>query len=688
MARVLSRPGKPDLAELFDPVSVAVVGASDDGRKWGNWLARAALAGPRPVHLVNAGRPTVLGRRAYRSLREVPAPVGLVAICLPAPAFPAAVDDALAVGAPAIVGISAGLGETGGAARSLERELADRVRAAGSALLGPNCLGVFDAGTGLCLTSNPLPRGRVAFLSQSGNLSLDVGGLLAAHGLGFSRFASVGNQADVDVPRLIEACGRHEGTDAIAVYCEEFTDGRRFVQAARNAGKPVVLLTVGSSAAAVRMAASHTGSMVSDSAVVDAACAAAGVHRVRSPGALADLLALLAAPAALQGRRLAVLTDGGGHAAVAADLAGQAGLSVPTFSAALRDRVAARLPAHASAGNPVDVAGGGEQDLRCFSRVAGDVLASGEADALLVSGYFGGYGEYGPALAALEIEVAAELAAVAVRTGRPMAVHTMFPDGEPAAALRAGGVAVFRAVESVTAGWGLLAAARAVVPAGEPVAGTADGPRVAAAVTDTGYWSCRQLVAGTGLRLPRAVLVTEAAGLDAAAELRFPLVLKACGVVHKSDVGGVRLGIRDVEGLRQAYAEIVARLAPPACTVEEMADRTEGVELIIGVRRDVHFGPVLLVGLGGVHAEVFADIQLALAPVTVGTATEMLLRLRGAPLLTGTRGRAPVDLAAAAAALVGLGRLAQEHPELTEIEVNPVLVTAAGVLALDARAVR
>lgn len=691
MAGVLSPESAGGLAALFDPVSVAVVGASDDPRKWGNWLARAAADGPRPLYLVNAARPVVLGQRAYANLRDVPGPVGLAALCVPARSFAGAVEDALAVGAQVIVGISAGLGETGPAARVLERELAARVRAAGSALLGPNCLGVFDAGARLCLTSNPLPAGRVAFLSQSGNLSLDLGGLLAAHGLGFSRFASVGNQADVDLPRLIEACAEHQGTEAIAVYVEEFTDGRRFVAAARAAGKPVVLLTVGTSSAAARMAASHTGSMVSPSAVIDAACAAAGVHRVRSPAAMADLLALLAAPVRLRGPRLAVLTDGGGHAALAADLAEGAGLAVPRFTPGLAGRVAAQLPAHAASANPVDVAGGGEQDLDCFARVAAEVLASGEVDALLVSGYFGGYHEYGAELAAREVAVAAELAAVAGRTGCPVAVHTLFPHGAAAAELRAGGVAVFRAAESATEGWGRLAAAigdrpeRADLPAASaaPVAGEPTGGLGARAVTDTGYWACRQLVAAAGVALPAAVLVRSVADLGAAATLRFPVVLKACGLVHKSDSGGVVLDIADPTALTLAYRDLVQRLAPPACTVEEMA--TGGVELIVGVRRDPRFGPVLLVGMGGVHAEVLADTQLALAPVSTATALAMMGRLRGAPLLTGARGRPPVDLAAAAAALVALGRLAAAHPELAEIEINPLLVSASGALALDAR---
>jgi len=689
-----NRPASPadrDLRALFDPVSVVVVGASDDERKWGNWLARAAISGSRPLHLVNHTRDTVLGRLAYRSVSDIPGPVGLVAICVPARQVAAAVDDALAAGARAIVAISAGFGETGPAGRRLERDIADRVRNSGALLLGPNCLGVFDAGSGLSLTSNPLPAGRVAFLSQSGNLSLDLAGLLAEHGLGFSRFASLGNQADVDLPELLRACAGHDTTDVVAVYCEQFTDGRRFVAAARDVGKPVVLLSAGSSAASARVAASHTGSMVPASAAVAAACAAAGVHRVHSLGELADLLALLAAPARPDGRRLAILSDGGGHAAVAAELAGLSGLDVPALSAPLRARVGGHLPGHAGTSNPVDVAGGAEQDLHCLARVADDLLGSGEVDALLLSGYFGGYGEYGPDLAAAELAVAERLGDVVLRTGRPVAVQTMFPWGPVAGVLRARGIPVFRRAESATVGLGRLAPeARRRCAAADPrpaqATAATGAPSTTAAGTD--YWSARQLLAAAGVPFPAAMLVDGHARLNiAAAALRPPWVLKADGPLHKSDVGGVRMGLRDSDELAAAYDDLVGRLAPAGCVLEEMADVSGGAELIAGVRQDPHFGPVAVVGIGGVYTELLADVQVGLAPLVPRQVLAMLSRLRGAALLTGVRGRGRLDLDAAAQVIALVTEVAAQHPEITELEVNPLLVTAAGALALDARIV-
>ncbi|GAA3808692.1 acetate--CoA ligase family protein [Sphaerisporangium flaviroseum] len=676
-----------DLSALFDPASVAVVGASDDPAKWGNWLARGALAGRsrRTVHLVNRRAGTVLGEKAYTSLAQIGAPVELVVVAVPAAAFASAVHEALEAGARAIVGISAGLGEAGEDGARLQRELQADVRAADAVLLGPNCLGVMDSAAELHLVSNPMPAGRVALLSQSGNLSLELGRMLQWHGHGFSRFASLGNQADLDVADLLVACAEHKGTDAIAVYCEDFRDGRRFVAAARRAGetgKPVVLLTVGSSEASRRGARSHTGSLVSGSSVVDAACAAGGVLRVATPAQLADLLAALLSgvrPDGHAGRRLAVLSDGGGHASIAADVAEVAGLRVPELSSAVMAELAAELPPTAATANPIDVAGGGEQDITCFSRVTRGLLGSGEVDAVLLTGYFGGYGEYSPELAEREVEVADALARAAREAGRPLVVHSMYPDTPAAAALRSGRVPVYRTVEAAVGALARVMAAPPAVPAPLPI------PVPAEPVSEDDYWSSRALLAEAGVPFPAAVLVYDEAGLTAAPG--FPCVLKAVGLLHKSDAGGVSLGIPDAASLTAAYRDLQDRLGPLPCTVEQMADVSGGVELIAGVRRDPRFGPVAMVGLGGVYTEILADVACALAPLRADEAERLLAGLRGAALLRGARGRTPVDVAAAARVIAAITELAAAHPEIAELEVNPLLVTPRGALALDARIV-
>ena len=327
-----------NLEALFDPRSVAILGASSDPSKWGHWLARGALGGEsrRSVFLVNRNGSEVLGRPTYRSLADLPERPELVVLSVPQASFEEAVDASLAVGAKALVVISAGLGESGPVGRARERAVVERVRAAGASLLGPNCLGVFDAGTELDLSAHDVTGGPVGLVSQSGNLALEIGLLGRDVGLGFSRFVSLGNQADLEAAELIEAFAAHEPTRAIAVYCEDFRDGRAFARAGRaavEAGKPVVLLAGGASEAAARAALSHTGALASDLAAVDAACRAAGIERVSSPKELVDLLGALLEGRRPRGRKIALAGDGGGHSVIAADHAAAHRLELPAHSA-------------------------------------------------------------------------------------------------------------------------------------------------------------------------------------------------------------------------------------------------------------------------------------------------------------------------------------------------------------------
>jgi acyl-CoA synthetase (NDP forming) len=554
-------------------------------------------------------------------------------------------------------------------------------------LLGPNCLGVFDAAAELELVSNDLPHGPIGLISQSGNLALEIGMLAADAGLGFSRFVSVGNQADVQVAELIAELAAHDATELIAIYVEDFRDGRAFAaaaEAATRAGKPVLLMAIEHSEATARAVASHTGALASDGAAIDAACRAAGIERVRAPSELVDVADGLLRAGPLRGRRVGVLADGGGHAGIATSLLQQAGLSLPRLSAALTAELRSGLPATAAVANPIDLAGGGEQDIRTFDRTAGALLRSGEVDAMLVTGYFGGYAEYGEAVGRAEAATVDALADAVRASGRPLVVQTMHPQTPASNLLRRRGVPVYRTVERAVDVCARLAArgergaegVPAVPPPGVPVAGIDDG----------GYAAARGLLAAGGVRFAGARTVTSATeAVAAAAALGYPVVLKALGMLHKSDAGGVALGLRDADALTRALDDMERRLAPPAFTVEQMAPLADGVELLIGARWDARFGPIALVGLGGVFTEILADVAVALAPVDEAQALAMIASLRAAPLLQGARGRPALDVRAAAAALAALSRVAAEHPELAAIEVNPLLVLPAGALGLDAR---
>jgi acyl-CoA synthetase (NDP forming) len=671
-----------DLDALFAPRSVAVVGASSTPGKWGYFLAQGALAGEhrRPAYFVNRNGSNVLGRRAHRSLADLPEAPDLVAIAVPASGFEETVDAAIDAGARAIVAISAGLGESGPEGRRRELEVVARIRKAGALLLGPNCLGVADAHADLRLAWAGFRDGPVGLISQSGNVALEIGELLAAYDLGISRFASLGNQADLDATDLLQSFAADERTRLIALYVEDFRDGRGFARAARAAvvaGKPVVLMTAGRSAAGARAARSHTGALVSDARAVEAACRAAGIVRAATPKELADAAQALLAQRALRGPRIGVMGDGGGHNAIAADAVSVVGFELPALSERLAGEVAAMLPAHASTANPVDFAGGGERDLTTYPRVARALLASGEVDAVLLTGYFGGYG------AEAELLAARELAGIAREALMPLVVHTMYGDSAVTKALRAGGVPVYREIEAAARALAALAARAVGAPQAVPRAPDPVPRRVAA-----GYWGARELVASAGIELVEARRVRTADEAGAAAgELGFPVVLKAPGALHKSDAGGVVVGIPDDERLRRALEALRAELAPEELSVERMAPVHDGVELIVGTRRDARFGPIVLVGLGGVYAEIFGDVAVALAPVDADGARRLILSLRGAALLTGARGRPRVDLAAAAEATAALSRLGATCRDVDELEINPLLVTPAGAVALDARVI-
>jgi acyl-CoA synthetase (NDP forming) len=676
-----------DLRPLFDPRSLAIVGASNTPGKWGYWLGNGALLGEdrRAVYLVNRRGGEILGRESYRALAELPESPELVVITVPAGAFEEAVEEALSAGAKALVVISAGLGEGGPEGRSREQAAVERIRAAGALLVGPNCLGIFDAGTNLHLSSNSVPSGPIGLISQSGNLALEVGMLAGDAGLGFSRFVSLGNQADLEAAELIDAFAEHDETRVIALYCEDFRDGRAFARAAHRAvegGKPVLLLAGGGTVASARAARSHTGALVSDLVAVDAACAAAGIERVSTPKELVDVAAArLGAPPA-RGRRVGIAADGGGSTVIAADLAAAHGLELPEVSAATAAALAEILPPTAAVTNPVDLAGGGEYDVFNFARVVELLLRAEELDVVFLTGYFGGYSTYSDGHAAAEVEAATAMASYARGLGKPLVVQTMYWRSAAADALRAAGIPVYRDLEGALGAIAALVRAGAARPEGIP-----ELPQAAPPVEATGYWEARELLAAAGVEFAEARKASNAEeALTVAGELGYPVVLKALGQLHKSDAGGVAVGLVDAASLQEQLAKM-ATLEAPEYSVERTAPLEEGIELIVGTRRDPRFGPVTLVGMGGLYTEVLSDVAVALAPVDEDQAERLIRSLRAAPLLGGSRGRPALDVRAAARATAALSRVAAEHPEVSELEVNPLLVLPSGALGLDARIV-
>ncbi|MBO9521774.1 MAG: acetate--CoA ligase family protein [Nocardioidaceae bacterium] len=669
-----------DLTVFSDPRSVAVVGASPDPAKWGYWLARGALrgSGRRTVHLVNAKGASIDGAASVRSLGELDEAPELVVLTTPAATLPAVVDEALALGSRGFLGITAGLDP------ATERQVVERIRAAGARIVGPNCLGLYDATHDLELAWGTFTPGSLAIVSQSGQLGLELAGLAAHAGLGVSRFVSVGNQADVTARDLLDDLVHHDETRAVVLYLESFADGRGLVETMtrlRGQGKPVVVLTVGASEASRAAARSHTGALTAATDVVRAACRAAGAVLVDTPVQAIDLAHLLLGSPLPAGRRVAVVSDSGGQGAVAADTLSRSDLVVPRFSAETSAALAAFLPAAAAVANPVDLAGAGEQDLTTYARIVDVLAGSGEVDAVVLSGYFGCYGDDTPELVERELEVVATLGEAVTVHGRPVVVHSMSHDSAAVRAMRASAVPTLHTIDAVARSLDLAAAmAEATAlpaPSSVPV-----GAEVGDAVD---YLAGRDLVASYGVRYPGASAIGSADELrDAATRLRAPYVLKAGWLEHKTEAGGVAVGLADAESAVAAFEEMRARLGDGAYVLEEMDTQRDTVELIVGARRDRSFGPVVLVGVGGVQAELHRDVRLALAPVGEEQAAAMIGSLASAPLLDGWRGRPAVDVRAAAAVVAGISRLVAEHPEVVECEVNPLRVGPAGAVAVDA----
>ncbi|WP_231642294.1 acetate--CoA ligase family protein [Nocardia sp. NRRL S-836] len=668
-----------------DPVSVAVVGASDDPAKWGHWLARGALAGRgrRAVHLVNRGGGAVLSQPTVRTLSELPEAPELVVLAVPAVHVAAVVDEALALGTRGFVGIPS----------TIEDRVIARIRAAGARLLGPNCLGVYDAATSLHLAWGRFQPGSLGVVSQSGQVGLEIAGLAGAAGLGVSRFVSVGNQVDVTAAEALLELVSHEMTTVVGVYLESFGPGiLTALSELRSAGKPVVLLTVGGSTASREAAFSHTGALTSTLDVVDAACRRTGALRVATPAALVDLAAVVT-HGVPRGRRVGILADSGGQGAIAADLAVAAGLTVPALSAV------AGLPEGASTRNPVDLAGAGEQDLANYARAVEVLVRGGDVDSVVLSGYFGSYGADTPSLEPVEVAVADRICSLARETGVPVVAHSMCVDSAAVRALRAGGVAVQHTIERVVGALGDAARFGSLSPglvaafggpelsvlsermkAGDPLEGDpcASTPSTPGVPFRPGYLAARELL--DFVRFPEAHPVTSAEEARATT-LNGPFALKADWLLHKSEHGGVQINLTDPAA---AFEAMEARLGPGTYVLEEMDTREHTVELIVGAKRDHSFGPVILVGVGGVHAELYQDTAVELAPVTPATAEAMLDRLKVAPLLKGRRGAQPLDLTALAQVVAALSCLITTRHDLAEIELNPVRVGPDGVLAVDA----
>lgn len=693
-----------DAAGILRPQSVAVIGASEDVGKFGgrvmHYLTKHGFAGR--IVPVNTTRESVFGVPCFRSIGDAGA-VDVALLALPARQLVAAVADCAAAGVRSCVIMTTGFAEAGEEGARMQDELLDIVRRTGMRIVGPNCMGLMSPHHQMALTSSlvlensPLRKGAIGLISQSGALMVSIYNRADDAGIGFSACVSLGNQSDLEICDFLEFLVDDPQTSAICIYMEGVRDARRFLAAAdraRRAGKPVLLVKTGRTEAGVQSAKSHTASLAGAYDVFSAACADHGVVLLDDPDGMVQLADFLVRWPGIQDGSVGVVSSSGGGAGISVDRLSEAGIRLAQLAPGTRERLREFLLAP-QADNPIDLGGRRVNDPFEAARRSVETMAS-DPDVSVVLIVLTTIPFY-----TRSTEV---LARTAIESGKPYLVLVTPGSAadEPRRMLRSLGCPFLERFDDgvrVLAGVRDYAAMRTpslppVRPTDLPVADSRTLPPGAALLTEP---ETKRLLAAYGIRVTREQVCStadDAAGV--ATGIGFPVVLKAVarGLIHKSDIGGVRLGLESAADVRQAFSEIeraVAAAAPDAafegCVVQEMV--RADAELILGVKRDPVFGPVVVVGAGGVLVEMLRDVSMGLAPIDRGRALAMLQRLSIRPMLDGYRGRPALDVEAAADALSRLSWLAADLGDRIEsLDVNPLALRpkGRGVVALDARA--
>jgi acetate---CoA ligase (ADP-forming) len=691
------------LRPMLVPRAVAVVGASRDvtaiGRRVFDALRAAQFNGP--VYPVNAHAAEIDGVPCYSSARQLPGNVDLAVIAVPRDAVIGSVDDCAAAGVKSVVVITAGFAEVGDAGRALQRELVVRVRNHGMRMVGPNCMGLLNAAPDVRLNASFSPvmpsSGRVAFSSQSGALGLAILQLARERGVGLSTFVSVGNKGDVSGNDLLQYWENDHATSVILLYLESFGNARRFGRLARRIArtKPIVAVKAGRTRAGSRAAGSHTAALAANDAAVNALFQQSGVIRADTIDEMFDIAACLEVQPLPAGRRVAIVTNAGGPGILAVDACEAAGLTVVEFSAGTRQKLADFLPAEASIGNPVDmVASAGPETYRRAVEIA---LSADEADSLIVIVAPVDLASADAILSAIREGIvagrrvgAAPKPVLACVMAEPGKLTPLVADGEtiptyafPENAARAlGKIATYAVWRSQPPAlfWGFddIQPADARELCREVLQARGDSWLTGEEV--------RRLLNAFGLPLVPAVLARTADDAAAmAAVMGYPVVakLQTTKILHKSDAGAVRGPLTSERALRTAFRELSALAAAHDVTARDEGVVVQpmvsgGIETIIGVTDDRLFGPLVAFGLGGVHVELVGDVRFRVAPLTDRDTDELMREIRGYRLLEGYRGHPPADIDALREIILRIARLAEELPEIVELDLNPVIALPPG----------
>jgi acetyl coenzyme A synthetase (ADP forming)-like protein len=698
---------------MLAPRSVAVIGAGRKRKTIGGEVFHNLMDGGfnGPVYPVNPGADVVQSVHAYKSILDIPGPVDLAVIVVPAKLVMAAAKECAQKGVHGMVVITAGFAETGPAGRELQKELMTVARENGMRVIGPNCMGVINTHDDIRMNATFSPnaplQGNVGFLSQSGALGLAVIEYANTLNLGLSTFISVGNKADLSGNDFIQYWAEDPATDVIALYLESIGNPRKFARITRRVGrqKPILVVKSGRSSAGARATSSHTGALLGASDVtVDALFKQAGVIRTDTLGEFFDVATLLANQPRPKGNRVAILTNGGGPGILCADACEADGLVVPQVPDDIKARLAEFLPADAGLNNPVDMiaAAPGESYRKALK-----LLAEWDGiDSIIIL--------YVPVLVTNSEEIAAGVRAAALEIEREIPMLSVFlsSKGTPDS-LKTDGLSLPSYPFPEDAARALAHAVRygiwaetpeGVVPQFADIK-TSEGKALIADVLasietaadgDNARWLLPDEVAtllgayGVPMATWRLAATPEAAG-TAAVEIGGRVALKGVApkLIHKTEARAVVLNLEGAEAVEQAAVEMAARIAAQGTRVEKFFIQqmvpSGGVEMLVGVVNDKLFGPVVACGAGGTAVEVLKDVKVRITPLTDRDAHEMVTTLRTFPLLDGFRGAPKCDVAGLEEVLLRIAAMVEQHPEISEMDCNPVIVRPEGAVIVDAR---
>ncbi len=694
------------LLPFFFPKSIAVIGASTDTASIGGRLFRNLMEEgfTGPIYPVNPGAKVVRSVKAYPTILDVPDEIDMAFVVVPQRFVSEVVAQCGEKGVRGVVVISAGFAEVGSEGAAREAELLRLVRSQGMRMIGPNCMGLLNTAESVRLngTFAPVypPAGNVAMSSQSGALGIAILDYATEHSIGISQFVSVGNKADVSANDLLLAWEDDPETDVITLYVESFGNPRKFSRIARRIGrrKPIIAVKSGRTQAGSRAASSHTGALASSDVAVNTLFRQAGVIRVDTLEELFDTASLLANQPVPKGSRVGIVTNAGGPGILAADALEANGLVIAELTTELRDRIGAALPEEASTANPIDMIASGGPDH--YQHVVSELLSSGEVDAVMVI-YVPTTPEGAEQIAAAIrrcqdlYEGDVTLISVFMHYARTEELLTggegertipsySFPEAAALALTRAAGYGQWRRHDP-----GIEA--RLEPEATEEIRGVVD--RALERLGRSGGWlesdEVEGILGAAGIRFPRSLVVPTAdAARRAAEELGGPLVVKVISpsALHKSDVGGVILGVAGPAETAEAFVSVTSAVPDPqGALVQEFV--AGGHEVLIGMTQDPNFGPLVAFGLGGVYVELLKDVAFRIHPLTDVDAIEMIRETKGHKLLEGYRNQPLGDVTALEEALLRVSGMITALPELVEMDLNPVKVLEPGdgVVVVDAR---